>query len=624
MIEQHQSANNNDHAGLDQIFANIDRLKAFRQARSHSRLVKLLRFLLPIGVVGLLGLLLAPTLLRPEVKGLSVTAVEPVSLTSYIMRNPHYEGFDKKNGNYTIDAESAKIDIKNSGSIPLTNIRIKVTHLDKSGIALKAKTGLYNREQKSMDLAGDIQFHNSTGMSAYFKTAKINMDSKTIISDRAVRVEMPQGKVTASAIKIYGQKKYVEFIKDVRLFLVAPAPEKGKAVQPKAKKSSTPQQNSLIGGMSMDRSLPILSRADFLAINDNKKTALLTGNVAVNQGIYELLTNRLQISYSQPPKKGQKAKTAASSPLSPAASGKIKSITADKGIVIYTADGRSVQGETARFNMEKGIVRIEGSAKNKMVISSKTGTVTAQSVTMENAKNKIFFDRDVVAGLSRNTIYSDSLQINTKTNIVDFDGKVRLVAYNQQKQKKNQGKGKPKKVSKKKSGLLNMDAGKMDSSKPINISSAHLRIDDKKKTAIFRGKVVAQQDIFTLRSEKLTAFYTGQMQPMPPVTSPKKQHKKKRKSASDGQIKKIIAHNKVLITSGDDQTASGDKATFNVLTNIAVISGNVVLSQKGNILKGEKLVLNLSTGHYKLKNSKNSRVKLLVIPGNGKSFKIPR
>ncbi len=610
MTAPNNSAVAGNHSGLDQMLANTDKTHAFKQARRHSYLVKLLKLVLPLSAMALLSLVVLPALV-PQSTGLTFKKVEAVNLTSYIMHNPHYEGFDKKNGNYVIDAATAQIDIKNTGSVPLTKLKVSITHIDDTSTIVTAQKGFYDRDEKKMDLEGGIQFHNSTGMSAFFETAKINMATKMIQSDKPVRVEMPQGKVTSNAIKIYGQRKYVEFIDDVKLFLVAPPEPKNSNTKNTPKKA---KKNPLGGGMSFDRSLPILSQANFLAINDKEKTTLLTGNVTVKQGQYELLTNNLLINYSQPAKKGATKKDGASSIKG--ASGKIKSIHASKGIVIYTADGRSIQGESALFNLAEEKVKIESSAKNQMKITSKTGSITSRVMLLENAKNHVSFDGKVVASMGKNIIRADHLKMNTKTNRVNFDGHVSLIAYNQKKKGKKRSKRKNKKSG------LKMNANSLDPNKPISIKARHLTINDKKKRAIFKGKVIAKQDNFSVRAEKLTAYYTGKMQPM--ATTSTQASKKKNSSKNDGQIKKIIARTKVLITSGKDQTVSGDKAIFNVRTNMAEIIGNVVLSQKGNILKGERLVLNLNTGHYTLKNSKHSRVKLLVMPGSNKSFKMPR
>ncbi len=646
MTQQYAVANDNAHSGLSQIFADTDRSQAFRKGRRHTYLVKFLRLFLPLSVIGLLGFTFSPLLIPKaalscitKVKGkcVSTDAIIPVLTGPTVMKNPHYEGFDKKNGNYTIDAATAEINLTDQSRIPLTLLKVNVAHLDNSSTALTAKKGLFDRDKKTMLLSEQVSFHNSTGMSAFFKTALIDMTTKNISSTDPVRVEMPQGKITANAITIDGAKKHVTFKDNVQLYLIPP-PSKNKSTQQNASENAdaispakAKKQTGVMKGLTIDQSLPITSTTDHLTISDADKTAILTGNVVVKQGAYDLMTNKLQINYAMPPKKKaastntpDKSKTTA---MMATPSGKVDSITAENGVVIYTADGRSIQGESADFNMAKNYVKVLSSPKNNMIITSTEGTITAKSLLMKMTKNIIIFDKDVIAQMGKNTLQADNLHINTKTNIVNLDKNVHITVFNNQAKKVKKKKKKKKTKNKKKSGMLPVSTAKMDPTKPIQIKANHLNLNDQKKIALFTGTVVARQDNFTLRADKLTAYYTGKMQPMSAAPTLKTKDKKKKKKSNAGQIKKIIAHKKVLMTSGEDQTVSGDKAVFNVVKNIATISGNVVLSQKGNILKGDILVLNLNTSHYTLKTKKTarkSRVQLLVTPENNKAFKMPR
>ncbi len=119
-----------------------------------------------------------------------------------------------------------------------------------------------------------------------------------------------------------------------------------------------------------------------------------------------------------------------------------------------------------------------------------------------------------------------------------------------------------------------------DSNKPIDIESDTLEVQDQKKIAIFKGNVKAIQGDFKLRSKELEVKYAGQNTP----------------SSSNSEITQIKAQGKVLITTPQKQTATSDWALFDVKSNLITIGGNVVLSQGKNVLKGEKLVIDLKTG----------------------------
>lgn len=125
------------------------------------------------------------------------------------------------------------------------------------------------------------------------------------------------------------------------------------------------------------------------------------------------------------------------------------------------------------------------------------------------------------------------------------------------------------------------------SNEPINIESDTLEVRDAEKIAIFRGNVMAEQSGMTLRARELLVNYTGDDE----------------QSGSGGsQITKITAEGKVLIVTDSEQTATSDWANFDVASQTVVIGGNVVLSQGENVIKGDRLVIDLTTGRSRFEN----------------------
>lgn len=125
------------------------------------------------------------------------------------------------------------------------------------------------------------------------------------------------------------------------------------------------------------------------------------------------------------------------------------------------------------------------------------------------------------------------------------------------------------------------------SDEPINIEADMLEVDDEQKQAVFKGNVVARQGGFSLKARELAVYYTGQ---------PAGQVAAASAGGSDGSITRIEAKGKVLVTTRDDQTATSEWAKFDVEKQVVTIGGNVVLSQGQNVLKGDRLVIDLKTG----------------------------
>ena len=143
-----------------------------------------------------------------------------------------------------------------------------------------------------------------------------------------------------------------------------------------------------------------------------------------------------------------------------------------------------------------------------------------------------------------------------------------------------------------------------NSKKPIDIESDRLEVDDKNHTAVFIGNVSATQGDNNLKAPRLEVFYenAGQQQP----ADKRGQAAKPVKSAgaagdpvSNGQIKRIHAMGGkvVVISTKDQQEATGDDAIYDVKAQLITMTGKeVVLTQNKNKVKGTKLVIDLTTG----------------------------
>jgi lipopolysaccharide export system protein LptA len=73
------------------------------------------------------------------------------------------------------------------------------------------------------------------------------------------------------------------------------------------------------------------------------------------------------------------------------------------------------------------------------------------------------------------------------------------------------------------------------------------------------------------------------------------------------------AEGNVFATS-PDETASGEKAIFEVDKQLITMTGNVILTRGKNTLRGSKLVIETATGRSRLDPDSNGRVKGLFVP----------
>jgi len=148
--------------------------------------------------------------------------------------------------------------------------------------------------------------------------------------------------------------------------------------------------------------------------------------------------------------------------------------------------------------------------------------------------------------------------------------------------------------------------------KPIDIEADVLEVDDKQKEAVFKGNVIARQGGFSLKARELSVFYTGQ-----PAGNVAAASTAETDDGGDNGISRIEAKGKVLVTTEDEQTATSDWANFDVEQQVVTIGGNVVLSQGTNVLRGDRLVIDLESGKSRFEvkgQSQDQRIRGLFKP----------
>lgn len=158
--------------------------------------------------------------------------------------------------------------------------------------------------------------------------------------------------------------------------------------------------------------------------------------------------------------------------------------------------------------------------------------------------------------------------------------------------------------------------------KPIQIEAASLEVRDKKKEATFSGNVKVVQGDTTMSSKSLVVFYDQNPAPEQQA-APKKGAKAApatpMQSATPGpggssSIKRLEARGSVVVTQ-KDQVVTGDLAVFDTKANMITMSGGVVLTQCKNVLRGDRLMVDMTTGVSRVE-SESGRVQALFIQGS--------
>jgi lipopolysaccharide export system protein LptA len=142
---------------------------------------------------------------------------------------------------------------------------------------------------------------------------------------------------------------------------------------------------------------------------------------------------------------------------------------------------------------------------------------------------------------------------------------------------------------------------------PIQIESDKLEVHESKNMAVFSGNVTVNQGPTLLKAGKMTVFYA-----------------KDGGSATTGSsnIERLEVDDKVYVKS-NTQVATGDRGTFDMKTEVLVMTGKeVVLSDGPNVLVGCKLTVQMQSGEAQVDGCKkgneqgSGRVMMSITPGS--------
>jgi lipopolysaccharide export system protein LptA len=139
--------------------------------------------------------------------------------------------------------------------------------------------------------------------------------------------------------------------------------------------------------------------------------------------------------------------------------------------------------------------------------------------------------------------------------------------------------------------------------KPVRIQAASLEVRNKDKVATFSGDVHVAQGDTNLRCKTLVVFYED---------DPTKSPMQAAQPGPGGQqrIRRMEARGGVVVTQ-KDQIATGDTGEFDMRNNTVTLIGNVVVTRAQDVLRGQRLVVDLTNGVSRV-DSGGGRVELLI------------
>lgn len=600
-----------------------DRTTDFRSARRHSVLVRLMRVGFPLASLALVAIY-AVTLMKSSGygTGLPEVAVPRIIPEKLTMDNPRYEGFQPDGGRYLVKAQTAVQNLKSPNLIDLNVIEGDFWQADKTKTTLLAARGTFDNKGNVLDLFESIDVASESGLKAKLTRATVHVKDAIVVSKEPVVVELPSGVVRSKEMTLRQKAKEVTFTGGVNTHL------KG---QGKPQDKSTPEGEAAAiqaAGRQPPRAFgasdqPIDIVSNRLDVSDAAKTAHFTGSVRAVQAGAAMTTPEMLVTYKGNATPGAVGAAATANPQSGATAdaAKVERILAKGPVVMTQANGDTVTSDAADFDAANsralltGNLVMTGQPDRKAIAERAEVDQTADTILLSAAAT------DVVVTQGRNELKGRRLFVDRKAGRTQLSAPAELGGKGRINARFVQGDpaaaaraaAAPKAEAAEASPNPFGTTFKTTPGAPIDIEANTLDVNDNAKAAVFRGDVNAVQGDFTVRTTELTAFYTGEAGLSGPASSQQQTATTPKQAA---QLRKIEARKKVLVTSKNGQSATGDWADFDQKANTVVVGGDVTLTQGHNVVKGSRLTIDMTTGQSRIQTSPGSGWTASV-PGSG-------
>lgn len=575
-----------------------ERLVAFDKARRHTRSVRVLKIALPT-TAALTLLFYGATVF--VVMGVKPKTLDPGSVRinseHVTMENPKYDGFGSDGTRYQLRARSALTDFTMSGPVRLNEIEGDLVQQTGAVTRLKASWGSFDQKKNELELYERIDIDGSGGMTARLTRATVYTKENRVVSTEPVVAELPTASVRAQSMTLNSKSRQITF-KDAVEVQLRPAPPAQGAAKPKAASS--------LPGFAMNSGAPVDVRSEVLDVDDNARTAVFRRNVTARQAGATLSAPELEVIYE-----GRAALPGGSPPTDSQPATRLKALTARGGVVMTQNDDRAT-GDAMHYDARTERATLTGNVVMTSGADRRANSAVAQ---FDGLADTALLTGGVVVSQGQNVLRGQRLWVDRKAGKSRLDSpaaegqpaaRISATFYRtDQRAASAHAAGKDADASPTPSaeaGLPMLDATfKTDPKAPVDVEADTLDIVDQSKVAVFKGSVVAKQGAFVVRAAELTARYTGQgglgLAQAPSAGTP----------GQGTQLTKIEARHKVVITSADGRTATGDWADFDVKANTAIVGGKVIVSQGQSVVEGTKLFIDMATGRSHFEMDESSR-----------------
>jgi lipopolysaccharide export system protein LptC len=178
------------------------------KARAHSRLVRVLRVVLPAIMCGVIAaivaLIVAHAVRRHE-------AAHRDATTPIEMINPHFFGRDSQGRAYTLGARQAARDEQSFQRVLLSYPSVTLDTEGPNPSTMTADTGVYHEDTRMLYLKGHVRANNAKASNFATDEAVVNTRTGAVTSPTALQGQTPTADVQSRSFDVFDKGDRVVF-----------------------------------------------------------------------------------------------------------------------------------------------------------------------------------------------------------------------------------------------------------------------------------------------------------------------------------------------------------------------------------------------------------------------------
>lgn len=188
----------------------------FHAAQRHSMRVRILKTALPISALAIAAVFSWYTFLAAPASTVKVQ-LDPSESGKLVMTSPQLNGYTKDNRPYSMVAERAVQDAKESSVIALEGIKAQLPVGDKVQAEISASSAIFDSVKQHLQFDNEFTVKTTDGMEAKLQSANVNMSSGEMSTDKPVDIRTGNAHISAQKMQVQENGKLLVFQDKVQL-----------------------------------------------------------------------------------------------------------------------------------------------------------------------------------------------------------------------------------------------------------------------------------------------------------------------------------------------------------------------------------------------------------------------